>query len=62
MEKILVPVYKSLGFSERSGDSSSTKKLRNAVVSCACSIGNKECTKNAVQLYGRWMANPNNNK
>ena len=60
MEKILLPIYKSLGFSERSGELSSTKKLRAAVVDCACTLRNKDCTQNAVQVFSRWMANPDN--
>ena len=60
IKKIITPLYNSLGFNQRIDDSPLTVKLRTNAVNWACFVNNKDCSRNAVQSYARWMADPDN--
>ncbi|XP_043210450.1 aminopeptidase N-like [Amphibalanus amphitrite] len=58
--KLIGPLYDRIGFEERPSDSHIDHLTRNHVVVWACSMGHPDCISKAVNMFKRWMEDPDN--
>ncbi|XP_043210449.1 aminopeptidase N-like [Amphibalanus amphitrite] len=58
--KLIGPLYARIGFEERPSDSHIDHLTRNHVVVWACSMGHPDCISKAVNMFKRWMEDPDN--
>merc|ERR1712212_421769 len=57
---LVLPLYKSVGFTDKPEDPHLVQHKRRIAVSWACKLGHKDCLKKTLDLYRQWMANTDN--
>ncbi|XP_027211488.2 aminopeptidase N [Penaeus vannamei] len=57
---LVVPLYESVGFTNRHDDPFLEQSKRRTAVSWACMLGHQDCLDNVLSLYRQWMSNPEN--
>lgn len=56
---VILPIYNSVGFEEQPNDEMQVQLLRGEVLKWACELRHPDCIQKSVELYRRWMDNPN---
>ena len=62
MKWLVQPTFDEIGFYENGDDSHLTILNRNQILKWACKLDISECTRNATDLYQKWMTDPANDK
>ncbi|KAK4302667.1 hypothetical protein Pmani_025262 [Petrolisthes manimaculis] len=59
--KLVLPLYRSVGFKEREGDTLLHQYKRQKALWWACRLGLMDCLENAVAAFNTWREAPDNN-